>query len=387
MTTPGAVAAALGLAALAAAAWFIDAPLWRTLAVVALGVIGAYWLLRKSPAPTAQTSATALGPVADDPEAQALVHTLNAEFGSLCQASTEELTRVSTLLAQAIERLIKNFSGINSHIQNQHELTLCITKGSCQGPQQEVNFHEFIQNTSDTLESFVNNTLQTSKRAMGLVETMDSISGQVAYMQGILGEIEGIAKQTNLLALNASIEAARAGEAGRGFAVVADEVRNLSLRTNQFSHDIRERMVQVEGSLAEAHEAISAVASTDMNFALQSKQTVQDTLHHVEQVNTSMSEAAGQINQHAQEVETLVNDAVTALQFQDMTSQLIAHTLDRIRTIQEIATSADEAVKNVGNAEAFHNARNRVHEALERNRARLNPVSQESLESGGIELF
>jgi len=383
----GAATLVSGLVALTAAAWFIEPPFWRTLAIGIIAAVTGSWLYRRGqPRAKPRLDITA-GPAGNDPEAQALVHALHAEFSALCQTSVAELNQVSTLLAQAIERLIGNFSGINNHVQNQRELSLSITRGSSESPDQQVNLHEFIQHTSDTLNLFVENTLHTSKQAMGLVEIMDSISGQVAHMQGILSEIEGIAKQTNLLALNASIEAARAGEAGRGFAVVADEVRNLSLRTNQFSHEIRERMAQVEGSLATAHEAISAVASTDMNFALQSKQTVQDTLNHVETMNARMAQAAEQINHHAREVEGLVNDAVTALQFQDMTSQLIAHTLDRVRTIQEMAMSADEAVKNVGNAEAFHTARDRVYEALERNRARLNPVKQESMASGEVELF
>ncbi|TCS71863.1 methyl-accepting chemotaxis protein [Sulfuritortus calidifontis] len=385
ITTSGTTIAALGLAALGAAAWFIEVPLWRVLVIAAIGLAGIFWLRRSATSSREETAAGS--PVVDDTEAQALVHSLNAEFSALCQASTDELNRVSVLLAEAIERLINNFSGINRLVRSQHELTLSITQSTTEGPDNKIDFHAFIQNTSNTLESFVDNTLNTSKLAMGLVETMDSISNQVAYMQGILGEIEGIAKQTNLLALNASIEAARAGEAGRGFAVVADEVRNLSLRTNQFSHEIRDRMAQVENSLAGAHEAIYAVASTDMNFALQSKQTVQDTLHHVEAMSSNTADAAERIHRHADEVATLVNDAVTALQFQDMTSQLLAHTLGRIHTIQEMALSADEAVRNVGNPEAFHNARNRAYEALERNRARLNPVSQGSMDSGEVELF
>ena len=220
----GAGAAILATSCLAAvAAWFIEPPVWRSAAVIAIGAAGALWL-RRGPVGGATQSAIGGPPCGDDAEAQALVHSLNHEFSGLCQTSRDELGQVNTLLGQAIERLIGNFNTINDHIQHQRDLALSIVEGMT-GTNDGSSFSEFVADTSKTLEAFVENTVQTSKLAMGLVETMDSISSQVAYMQGILGEIEGIAKQTNLLALNASIEAARAGEAGRGFAVVADEVR------------------------------------------------------------------------------------------------------------------------------------------------------------------
>jgi len=378
--------AAIGIATIAAAiaVWFIDMPIWRSAAVIALGLVGIGWLRCTAAPATPPTNQKPAGD--DDAEAQALIQNLNDEFGELCRTSNDELGQVNLLLAQAIERLIGNFNAINEQIQHQRDLALSIVEGM-NGGTGESKFSDFVEDTSKTLEAFVENTVQTSKLAMGLVETMDAINHQVTHMQGILGEIEGIAKQTNLLALNASIEAARAGEAGRGFAVVADEVRNLSLRTNQFSHEIRDRMDQVHNSLSQAHDSIYTVASMDMNFALQSKQKVQDTLKHIEGMNENMAHAATEINERAGRVANHVNDAVTALQFQDMTSQLVAHTVNRIGTIREMTAGASEAVRSVGDAEAFHNARNRVHEALERNRAKLNPVKQESLDSGEIELF
>ena len=379
--TIGFIAATL---AAAAAVWLVEAPVWRTTAVIVFGLI-AFVLSKSNDAPQPRKIA-APAPNGNDEEAQALVQSLNTEFGGLCGTSNDELAQVNVLLSQAIERLIGNFNAINEHIQHQRDLALSIIDGMS-GADGQSKFSDFVDDTSSTLEAFVENTVQTSKLAMGLVETMDAINSQVSYMQGILGEIEGIAKQTNLLALNASIEAARAGEAGRGFAVVADEVRNLSLRTNQFSHEIRDRMEQVHVSLTQAHDSIYTVASMDMNFALQSKQKVQDTLRHIENINENMAVAAKGINERAERVAHHVNDAVTALQFQDMTSQLVAHTVNRIETIREMTAGADEAVRNVGNAEAFHNARERVREALERNRAKLNPVKQESLDSGEIELF
>ena len=205
---------------------------------------------------------------------------------------------------------------------------------------------------------------------------------------GILSEIESISKQTNLLALNAAIEAARAGEAGRGFAVVADEVRALSQRTNLFSQQIRGHMDGVHSSLATAHTSIYTVASMDMNFALESKHRVQDTMKRISEINLAMTESARAINSHADRVASGVNTAVTALQFQDMTSQLIVHTQERIdhglSVADELASAISREQDLLG---GIRQARERLHSQAQTVANRPHPVKQENMNSGDIELF
>jgi methyl-accepting chemotaxis protein len=369
-------------------AWFAD-PVWRVAMVATVAVL--VWFAAARFGVTQHQYQAPPDPlVGYRGELGVLIEELAGASHVQSLTSHGELERVKDLLSEAIGKLISSFSGINSHIQAQRELALAIVNGMTQSGEGEtsVSFADFVMDTSKTMESFVDNTVTTSKIAMGLVETMDTINHEVSTMLGILAEIESISKQTNLLALNAAIEAARAGEAGRGFAVVADEVRNLSQRTNQFSHEIRSHMDQVDGSLKRAHESIYAVASMDMNFALQSKQRVQGTMSRLESINEAMADAARGIDAHAFSVTSEVNTAVTALQFQDMSSQLIGHAQVRMEALSEGMQGVAQAFESATDMNAgMAAARERVEALANLDNTRFNPVKQESMSSGDIDLF
>ena len=342
---------------------------------------------------------------ADIPESSAqgdvpLIHesnTFHVQFGkevsSQLGSAHTELGNTQAILSDAIAKLIENFTAMAEEVRAQQALTMFISSGNNnhEGGSAKEKFEVFVHATSDAMNEFVDSTVQNSKHAMELVEKMDAINEQVSSILGILNEVENIAKQTNLLALNAAIEAARAGEAGRGFAVVADEVRHLSENTNKFSKQIRSLVHNVNNSLVSAETSINKLAASDMTFVMDSKQHVQEMMADLTALNETMAQNAIELSRINAKVEQNVAVAVSTLQFQDMSSQLIAHAQMRMAALQEVANQMGKGADSLDRRAYLEQiaAYNRsLHEHVVSLDARKsNPVAQDNFETGDIELF
>jgi methyl-accepting chemotaxis protein len=240
----------------------------------------------------------------------------------------------------------------------------------------------FAENTYNLLNQFVDTTVNMSASSMELVEKVGAIADQMPDVLKALKDIDQIAAQTNLLALNAAIEAARAGEAGRGFAVVADEVRALSNRSAGFSLEIQKQLRGIAAAIDDLTNTVGEVASQDMTYVLQAKAEMQGVSDNLIKKADKDQDITQDMEQLVVQLVNALHNAMRALQFEDMSTQNIRHTIQRLEELVPIATSLT----------APHNNFSRLIDELTRYkeasaRQKHNPVSASSVESGSIDFF
>jgi methyl-accepting chemotaxis protein len=120
----------------------------------------------------------------------------------------------------------------------------------------------------------------------------------------------------------------------------------------------------------------------------------------IQKVNALTASRVGELSTIVGEIERQVGVAVTSLQFQDMTSQLIGHTQVRIEQGQkllaglygvgDVLASVAAMAPDTADPSAEHAARfQRVAELLEQVRSvtHRNPVQAAQMAHGDIELF
>jgi methyl-accepting chemotaxis protein len=320
-----------------------------------------------------------------------------AEAGAIIKDTVSDTSRgMEALLgiqADAITTLTKAFNGLKHLLEKQQgeirHLLYDATPsgvGASAGKNIGSKMSSFAENTSHTLGRFVDTTVEMSAASMDLVEKVTYIANQMPNVMKALKDIDQIAAQTNLLALNAAIEAARAGESGRGFAVVADEVRALSNRSAGFSNDIQAQLRNINDAISSLTNEVGIVASQDMSYVLAAKREVETAIDELLEKSKHDQVIASSLDEISSHLVSALHEAMRGLQFEDMASQNVRHTMNVVNSLEPIAFTL---ISGASSLERMHSTlKNELNNHQKQVSARAqNPVSASSMQSGEIDLF
>lgn len=258
------------------------------------------------------------------------IHQAQQRHQERYSAIASSLQQLEETLRASTHQLTDSFSGMGAKSNQTHQqinnvLTLVAGRGATAAVQGEnaVTIEVFANEVSNILSQYVGLLVDVSEKSVQAVHHIHDMVNELEAMFSLLEDIRTIADQTNLLALNAAIEAARAGESGRGFAVVADEVRKLSKSTEQLSTQIRDRAHRAKSTITEVRHIVGDIASLDLNDAINAKGHIDEMLNTLGTMNQEISVAMERLNKLNTATNEDVSNAIRALQFEDLTTQMI----------------------------------------------------------------
>jgi methyl-accepting chemotaxis protein len=250
-----------------------------------------------------------------------------------------QLKQTSTQIESSVVGVCNSFQGIAERARSTVSRTTGFLSSKGKGASSRQSFEDLIQNCSDTLVKILNTTEEAgevSRRAIDRINQMDKASQLIG---AALVKLEQIAHENKMLAMNARIEAAHAGIHGVGFAVVAVEVVSQTERAQEVT-------AQVGGLIADLRALAGTTLEDLRRTNEQDSKRVEKCRHEVDESLRDMQDAHGEMEQMltgmTEEGSLLANDigaAVRGLQFQDRTSQQIAHVVEDLDTLHTKLTA------------------------------------------------
>ncbi|MCZ8218224.1 MAG: methyl-accepting chemotaxis protein [Acidovorax sp.] len=274
-------------------------------AVVALGMLMAAWLVRSITRPLDRAVALAEA-ISGGDLTQNIHDDRKDELGLLTRALSGMATRLRTVVSE-VRHGVDSVSSASVEIANgNHDLSARTEQTASNLEETAASMEQLTATVSQSADTArqANQLAGTAAQAAArggevvgqVVTSMQQITDSSKKISDIIGTIDGIAFQTNILALNAAVEAARAGEQGRGFAVVASEVRSLAQRSAEAAKEIK-TLISASVQNVESGSAQVAQAGQSMEEIVSSVQRVSDLIGEITASSTEQRDGIAQVNQ------------------------------------------------------------------------------------------
>lgn len=252
---------------------------------------------------------------------------------------SEQLKQTSSQIENSVVEVCNSFQGIAERAKETVARTTGFLSREGEGSSNAQSFEALIENCSGTLVKILNVTEEAgdiSRRAIERIKQMDKASQDI---NAALGKLEQIARWNRTIALNARIEASRAGSHGAGFAVVAMEV----LAQAEQSQTVNAHVVELIGSLRSLAEStlsdLQQMNEKDRERVSACKSEVDQSLDDLQTAHGEMKKMLTGMTEDGSLLANDIGAAVRGLQFQDRTSQRIAHVIEDLDTLHAKLTT------------------------------------------------
>jgi len=247
---------------------------------------------------------------------------------------SKQLKRTSQQIETSVVDVCNSFQGIAERARSTVARASGFLSSEDSGPSNKRSFERLIDNCGGTLVKILGTTEEAgeiSRSAIDRIKQMDKASQTIS---AALSKLEQIAHENKMLAMNARIEAAHAGVYGAGFGVVAVEVVSQTERTQAVTVEIGGLIANLRTLAESTLQDLQRMNDQDHKRMQQCRLEVDESLRDMQSTHGEMKTMLTGMTEDGTLLANDIGVAVRGLQFQDRTSQQIAHVVEDLDTVQ-----------------------------------------------------
>ena len=297
----------------------------------------------------------------------------------------------------ALSVLPDSFFGIESQSREQVKQLECIVSSlerDCKDGEQ----HKYLTDKIMNIANIFSNEMEKIKECLSeLLLSIGDTNKRVDATNVLLKEMHDVSSQTNILALNAQIEAARSGVSGKGFSIVANEVKELSQRSDLLAKNIGANQLGIVNNMNNIRNVSMIMQSNHQNVSVYADERIPELVSELDEFNDLLRKQVGKISNSTTVITQHVDNAVRALQFDDLTYQLqedYKKGFDCVRSVVSSMIMENNEIKNNYGCSYYclddkNECLKGIISAIEQQKFinKSNRVDQENIDVGDIELF
>jgi len=345
----------------------------------------------------------------------AILRDMQESMSGEVDAIRNQTVQIESLLKDAIASLHESFESI--HIaSNQQMKTMTSMMMEVVGAKDEANLFQKAEHASEILTGLVDTLLLSSKNNLNALTTMDALQKRLRTMASLDQEKEALMvrlcecgereKENGEKVHRLTQQLLQEGDSKsliEQLCACGEAEKNNGAKVYALTQELHEKQQEQSAytsktmhQFKKTHQLIDSTASKDMDEVFSARDKVEEILNHFFQINEVVTNSRVEVNKVNADMRQHLGSAIRALQFEDISTQSLSHTdrhLGRMAGMIAILTDGlaglDQANMPldiyIARIASIHAAMSAYHQTLQLEDS--NPVSQDSMDEGDIDLF
>ena len=238
------------------------------------------------------------------------------------QAVTDSVEEVIALTENAVNEISRNFRVVVGKAHEQTEAAMSLLKGDGQRTG-ILTLPEFIKAYDTQLVNVTSHMTGFSQAADEMASHQKRVSEHARVMEETIDGLRTMASQISRIALDASVAMTSQTLNSRDFVEITDRIRGISAEAHELTRKTRQGLDAIGDEVRQGNKRTTQVAEAARNAVEIARAEISTlnaaTIGQTNQIQVTLR----RINDLSVEIQKDINQIIVAMQFQDITRQML----------------------------------------------------------------